>query len=166
MYIAKIFFPQEFIMVIENEKIIAIGKFFDSNIWMCYTIGFITSFITYWLYICATCRIKRLSIIQMGIVALAIILSFVINIIDANIAMHYSVCVMIALPWLFGGNIKDVSIVYSIHGLAQALSLNIRSLPMLMTNVNSATLFLCGFETYLWLLLMYIINNYYPEKEN
>ncbi|MEG1509427.1 MAG: hypothetical protein RR454_03110, partial [Clostridia bacterium] len=33
MYLLKFFFPQEFLMTIENQQIISIGAFIDNHIW-------------------------------------------------------------------------------------------------------------------------------------
>ena len=53
LYVFKIFFPQEFMMSIQSEKIIAIGTFIDSHEWLYYLCCGLTSFLTYWLYCCA-----------------------------------------------------------------------------------------------------------------
>ena len=38
-YILKIFFPEQFVMSIENEKLIAIGNYIDNNAWAYYIFG-------------------------------------------------------------------------------------------------------------------------------
>ena len=53
LYVFKIFFPQEFMMSIQNERIIAIGTFIDNNKLIYYICCGMTSFLTYWLYCCA-----------------------------------------------------------------------------------------------------------------
>ena len=51
IYVLKIFFPEEFMMSIQNEQLVAIGKFIDSHIVITHICTAITSFITY-LYSC------------------------------------------------------------------------------------------------------------------
>ena len=65
----------------------------------------------------------------------------------------------VILPFIFKANLREVAIVYPIHGLAQILTLKIRNLPMYLTNVNSLISFALVFEMYIWLVLFYIIFN-------
>lgn len=165
LYVAKIFFPNEFAFALSNERMIAFGDFVDNN-WIAYNVlTFFTSFVTYFLYLCATCEKKHLSAIECAIVAGTIVVTFVVNAFDVNLAMHLNIASMLILPWAFGGTIGNVAVVYSVHGLAQILSLGIRNLPLLMVKVNFITLFCCNLETYIWLVLFYILSNYY-KKEN
>ena len=162
-YFLKIFFPQEFVMAISNEKIIAIGNFVDSHKWAYYIFGSIFPFITYWCYLCATCRKPYLKWKEALIVIGSILFSYAINEFDANMALQFSYCIMIILPCVLGAKLKEVSIVFSIHILSQYLSLQIRGLPLLLTSVNFATVLLMGLESYIWLALFYIIFNYKKE---
>lgn len=61
LYVLKIFFPQEFVMVVENDKLVMIGDYIDNHLWLYITISVITNFITYWLYLCAVTRKWRLN---------------------------------------------------------------------------------------------------------
>ena len=56
LYIAKIFFPQDFVMCIENERLVQIGNFIDNHRLIYYIFCAITSFITYYLYCGACCK--------------------------------------------------------------------------------------------------------------
>ena len=56
LYVLKIFIPEQFIMVIENDKLIDFGEYVDNNLWLHIILGIVTSFITYWLYIGAVTR--------------------------------------------------------------------------------------------------------------
>lgn len=162
-YILKIFFPEQFVLSVENEIIIAIGNYIDSNEWAYYLFGIFTSFLTYWLYLCAVCRKWYLNWWQCLIVLAVIGASIGFNFIDINLYTALSYSSFVLLPMIFKANLKEVSIVFSIHLLSQALSLSIRNLPIYMININSLTLFLVAIETYFWLLLFYI---YYNYKEN
>ena len=56
LYVLKIFMPEQFVLSVENETIIIIGTYIENNAWAYYLFGILTSFITYWLYLCAVCR--------------------------------------------------------------------------------------------------------------
>lgn len=160
MYIIKIFFPEEFIFAIENERIIAIGEYIDDHAWAYYLLGIVTSFITYWLYLCAVCRKPKLRLKEKFLVLITIALSIVASFTNEKFATYMSIYPMIILPFLMKARLREVAIVYPVHGIAQILSLEIRQLPMYMNNVNSLTLYLVGIECYFWLLLFYVIFNY------
>ena len=165
LYVAKIFFPYEFVMIIQNEKLIEIGNFIDSHKWAYYLVSALTAFVTYWLYICACCGKKYLKWWECLIVVGVIGGSFLVNEYDATFAMYYSIFAMVILPAIFKGDLKRVAIVYPIHGIAQILSLKIRSLPLLFATFNSLIGLFMTFEMYLWLVLFYVIFNY-NKKEN
>lgn len=160
MYIAKIFFPQEFVFVIENERIVAIGKYIDSHAWAYYLLGICTSFLTYWLYLCAVCKKRYLNLKECALVLVTIGISIGASFIGANFSTYMSIYPMIVLPFIMKARLREVAIVYPIHGLAQILSLEIRQLPMYVQYSNMLSATLLTFECYFWLLLFYIIFNY------
>ena len=165
LYVAKIFFPQEFVMCIENERLIQIGSFIDNHKWAFYIFGIFTSFITYWLYCCSCCHKKILSFKENAIILMVIFGSIFINLINVEMVGLYSVVSMLLLPLLFKGNCKSTIIVYCTHYTAQWLTLKIRNFPIYMTNINSLLLFLTNLECIGWLILFYILYNY-DKKED
>ena len=164
MYVLKIFFPQEFVMNITNPQLVTIGNFINNNVWAYYLFGIFTSFLTYWLYCCATCKKLYLNLKECLIILLTIVINMVLTHIDMDLYSHFSICSMLLLPLLFGGKLKETAIVFGVHGLSQILMLKIRNFPMYMVSVNSLCLFICNFEMYLWLFLFYLIFNI--KKEN
>ena len=164
MYILKIFFPQEFLFVIENKRIIAVGEYIDGHAWAYYMLGIITSFVTYWLYLCAVCKRRALNIKQCGIVLVAIAISIGLSFADEKLSNHFNIVSMLLLPWIFKGGLKEVAIVYSVHGLAQVLSLEIRGLSMYIQYSNTLFFVLLTLECYFWLFLFYIIFNYKKQE--
>ena len=164
LYILKIFFPEQFVMSIENEKLIAIGNYIDNNAWAYYLFGIATSFLTYWLYLCAVCRRWYLNWWQSLIVIIVIGLSIGFSFIDVNLCSALSYTSFIFLPFVFGAKLKPVAIVYTIHIFAQFLTTSIRNLPVYIQYFNSLIFAFLTFECYLWLLLFYVYYNYKKEK--
>lgn len=163
LYVVKIFFPSEFMMVIQNENLIKIGSFIDNHKWLYHICGTITSFITYWLFCCACSQRKYLKWWECLIILGCTILLRIMSINNSAFTTHISISLFFILPFITGGKVGIMALVYSVHGIAQILSLKIRSLPMYLVNVNYLTIFCLGFESYLWLVLLYIIFNY-PKK--
>lgn len=164
MYILKFFFPQEFLMTIENQQIISIGAFIDNHIWAKVLCIYATAFVTYWLYLCAVCKKSKLNIKEIIIVIVAISFSILFEFMCADILLIYNIIIMIGLPLLFKAEFKTTFVVFAVHSLSQFLSLNIRGIAIEQINSNYATLFLIGLECYFWLLLFYLYFNY-KKKE-
>ena len=165
-YILKFFFPEEFVMAIEIEPLLKVGRFVDSHLFVRYICATITSFITYWLFMCA-CKQSWYLTWQECVVILGFIASArLINFVDVNIATHVSIATFFLIPFICKFNLKIATLIYTVHGIAQVLSLGIRNLPMHMTSANYITILCCGIETYLWLCLFYILFNYSKGKES
>lgn len=165
-YVLKIFFPQEFMLAIQNENLIKIGSFVDKHIWLRYICAFITSFITYWLFCCICSQRLYLNWKECIIILVASILVKVTYDFDANISTHLGISMFFILPFITKGKVGIMALTYTTHGLAQVLSLAIISLPMYLVNANYITILLMGFESYFWLILCYIIFNYKKEQKN
>ena len=167
LYIAKIFFPQDFVMVIENEQLIKIGDFIDNNAWLYYICSGITAFVTYWLYLCAVSHRKYLNWEECLIVVATIVVIRLCGLyVDETLRTIISTTSFVFLPAIMKGNIKSCAVVFTTHSLAQAFSLMIRDLPLYFTNsINFLTTLFMTFECYIWLILFYIIFNYKKEKD-
>lgn len=167
MYVLKIFFPQEFVLAVENERIIAIGTFIDSHEWLYYVCCGITAFITYYLYCCACARKLYLKWNEVIYILITIVLIRVISLyVNDAISLVINWTSFAFLPALCKGEMKVCGIIFATHSLMQVLSLNIRNLTIYFTNnLNVITTILMTIECYFWLLLFYIIFNY-KKKEN
>lgn len=165
MYVLKIFFPQEFMMAIQDEKIITIGNFIDSHNWLRYLCDILTAFITYTLYCSACCHRLKLKWYEYLYILLTAVVIRVVYIFDINISTAIQFASFIFLPALMKGDLKACAIVATTHYLAQCLMLTIRNLPMYMITTNYATVFFMTIDAYLWLALYYIIFNFKKETK-
>ena len=164
LYVVKLFFPEQFVMVIENEHLVAIGSYIDNHWWLQEICDVITSFIVYWLYLCALTKRWYLNWKQILVVLGTIAVTHGLYYLDPVLCGGVSVVAMIIVPALFKAESKDIAIVFSIHYMAQLLSTLIRGLPLLLTDVNFITITLMGIESYFWLLLLYLYYNYRRNK--
>ena len=62
LYVLKIFFPEQFVMAIQNEQFIAVGNFIDQRQWLTLVLTGITTFIVMYLYLCAVTKKWRLKL--------------------------------------------------------------------------------------------------------
>lgn len=121
IYVLKIFFPEEFMMSIQNERIIAIGQYIDSHEWLYYICCGITAFITYWLYCCACSGRKWLKWYECLIILAVVVACRLINFFDVNLATIISWCSFMFLPALLKGDLKTGAIIFTTHSIAQGL---------------------------------------------
>lgn len=164
LYVLKIFFPQEFVMSIENDRLVQIGTFIDNHLWLYYICCGITAFITYWLYCCACSSRLYLKWYECLYIIATIITIRLISFYDESLSTVISVVSFVFLPALTKGNIKQCALVYTVHGIAQALSLSIRNLTIYLATNNFITVLLLSIDMYFWLLLFYILFNYRKKE--
>ena len=164
LYIAKIFFPQEFVMTVSNKQLIKVGQFIDSSKWLFFLFGTITAFITYYLYCCASCGRKFLKWYEIFEILGVVLIVKIISPYNNSIASAIELSAFLFLPALMKGYLKNAAITFTIHGIAQVLSLSIRNLPMYLATKTTLSIILLAIDMYLWLVLCYVIFNY--KKEN
>lgn len=165
MYVLKIFFPEEFMMTIQSERLITIGTFIDNHKWLYYICCGITAFITYYLYCCACTRRLYIRWHEVIIIIVTIVIIRLCGLyVDENLRTIISWTSFAFLPALMGGELKRTALVFTTHSIAQGLSIGIRGLPMYLKNINFMTSLFMTLEMYFWLLLFYVIFNY-KKKE-
>ena len=164
-YFLKFFFPQEFVMAVENERIIQIANFIDSNKIVYYIYGLIPPFITYFLYCCACSHRLYLKWYEYLIILATIIVVRVTSFFDANISTAISITSFVFLPFICKGDLKTCAIVYTVHCINQSLTLTIRNMTIYMQYMSSLTATILSIDMYIWLILFYILFNYKTKKE-
>lgn len=166
LYVAKIFFPNEFIMVIENAQLIKIGNYIDSHKWLYYICCGITAFITYYLYCCACCGRYKFKLYEILIIIAVVVIVRALSFYNNILATAIEMSAFMFLPTIFKGKLFNCGVSFTIHCIAQTLSLSIRNLPLYLTNINFITTLLMTLDCYLWLVLLGIIFNYKKKETN
>ena len=171
-YVLKFFFPEEFVMMIETPGLVAAGEFIDKHLWLSIPLGTLIGFTTDYLYFGAVCRQRKLNkILLLCITVYSIAFElfyifvpqdFIVE--NTNAIIVIQTCYMILLPMFFTKELKPLAITYSINSVAQLLTLSIRNLGMLLTYTTLLTNFLVCFESYLWLLLLFVLFNFYNKE--
>lgn len=153
-YYLKILFPQDFALVVSNDRILAVGDAIDASPSLTYACAGITSLLTYSLYCCACSGRLRLRVYEYAVIIATIALIRWVSVEDPNLATGIQLASFMFLPYMTRGRLKNCAIVYTIHCLSQSLSLSIRDLPLYFTRVNSAVALVAGSECLVWLVLM------------
>lgn len=166
-YILKFFVPQEFVLVVSNPNLIKAGNFINNNFVLNFIVSNIMSIATYYLFTCAVSRKKHINL-KLTIIIIAIsVFGNILPFINYNFTTPFYVCSMIALGYITNSEMKTFSIVFIVHTIAQVLSLEIRNLSTYMVSYDILTCFCLGFDAYLWLILLYVLNCFnIKEKES
>ena len=168
LYIAKIFFPNEFVIVVQNQILVKIGDFVDKHLWISYIVGVLLGCLFDYVYFGAVCRKYRL---DWKLIAILVGYNLVYQGVytftpkellaeHIQIMVALSVVYMIFVPMFFTIELKPLAITYSVNYASQSTSLYIRGLSTLLTTANFLTMLLMTAETYLWLVLCLLIFNY------
>lgn len=79
LYVVKLLFPSFIIETAQNEKICLIGNYIDTHEWAWFLSSTVLSFVSYYFLCCACCRKTKLSLIELGIILVAIIIGYLIR---------------------------------------------------------------------------------------
>jgi hypothetical protein len=171
-YVAKIFFPEFIVGVAEIPSIVEFGNFVDSNLWAFLIFHASISFLTGYIYCCACCRCKTLSIIETIIVLGFILFGLLLQYIAPKIYSFYNYFVFIIAPFVILAIRKGIKkktfistiICFTVDIGTQFLSLFIRDITVLTTCVNSATITILLIDLIIWRLLLYCFYNYQKKE--
>ena len=170
LYVAKIFFPEFIVGIAEIESVVKFGEYVDAHQWSYYLFNGLVSFVGGYIYCCACCRKKRLTLAQTCIVVLEVIGLFIVQKYLFNLYEAINLMCMVVMPTIMCAIDKqlDIKYLYSVttcfivHCVAQLLSLAIRDISTMITYPNSATFTILIIDAFIWLILLY---NYFNYKE-
>jgi hypothetical protein len=170
LYLIKLIFPNFIVGVAQLPSIVAIGTFIDTHLWAYYLFYSITSFISGYFYCCASCRLKKLPLKYNLVILGQIVINFLCEAFFFEYYIYTNMITMLLCPLIVCYMEKVTSakyfystiICFTIHNLAQIISLEIRDIGVIVTSLNSATFFILLIDTYIWQVLLY---NFYNYKE-
>lgn len=170
IYLLKIIVPNFVVGVAEVDVIVRFGEYVDTHWWAYYIFTFVTSFATFYVYSCASCRVKYLNwkgclVITVAIIALLLIEKFAI---DWYLVTNIVLLIVCPAVICYLNKVTETKYIYSIvvcfafENLAEVLSLQIRDISTAISYPNSATYFILLIDVFIWQILLY---NYYNYKE-
>jgi hypothetical protein len=164
VYILKFFFPAFVIEVAHIDSIVKIGHFIDEHKWAWYLASFIVSFVIYYFYCCACCKVKKLNGKYIIAIIACILGMFVIKEISDNIYMGVNFISLVALPCIMKGDFKATTISFAVVNIVQPMTLEIRGLALMVTDFNFATALILMIDYYIIEFLLYFYFNYKKEE--
>lgn len=164
--ILKIWFADEFAIVITNQHILSAGEIIDARPWLQQIIAGLTTFITYHFYLCACCMRWHLSLKQYVLVAVITALSNTLKyyVDDSNATLIVNITIMVLLPYMFKADYGAFVIILLAHYMGQILITVIRGEALNEMTYNSINIIIMMADAYVWLLLYYLYSNLYKER--
>lgn len=173
-YILKLVCPQFIVGVAELPTVVKLGNFIDSNKFTYYLFNDIINFIHAYIYVCACCRVKKLSLKPTIILAVSIL---VLNLVSIFIPEHYvsmNYVMFILVPFLSCFVNKSLGIetfistivCFCVDIVSQVLSVLIRDVVVMSNEYNSATFLILLIDMLIWRTLLYLFFNDKSIREN
>lgn len=171
LYLLKFICPEFVVKIAQIEPIVKFGNYVNSHLWAYYLFTTIVSFAIGYFYCCACCRKRKLRLVDCCIVLLQVLLMAIVQKFLPDYYLSLSIITMLLCPVIICMIDRRSEIKYfystistfSIHSIAQILSLSIRDISLRITFPNVATLNILLIDLFIWMILLY---NFYNYKEN
>lgn len=172
-YILKIFNPQFIVGIAELPGVVKFGNYVDTHEWAYYLYNFVVGTLSGYLYCCACCRTRKLSLKSLLILIFSNILLLAIA---KFVPQHYTsinYIIFVLFPFIMCFVDKNLSsrtftsssICFAIDIGSQIMSIEIRNLLLMATNINIATMTILLIDGIIWRALLYFYFNF-KYKEN
>lgn len=165
-YVLKFAFPDLLLQTITSPTVLKLGEFFDGNIVLYHILRLGTSYVTYYLFICASTGRFRLKWYEHLYIVGAISICKVVVEFFPELYTHTSISVMFLLALLCKGKLLYATVSFALHGYLSQFLLSIRGFETVLIYVNTVSGILLNFEAYVWLILLGIIFYFKEKKEN
>mgnify|MGYP007119974442 CR=1 FL=1 len=155
----------KFVIVVNNEKIVKVGQFIDSRVWLQQMVYGLTTLLTYHFYLCACVKKWHLSWKQYLVLIAIIVATNTIKYYVSSLCLIINVLIMVILPFALKGDYRTFIIIFVTHYLGQLAISFIRGAEISLVDLNIVSQLICTIDAYVWLLLYYLYANLYKEKK-
>lgn len=164
-YILKFAFPQYLLLTITDPTILKFGEFLGSSKWYLYTAQTITTFLTFYLFVCASRGSFKLKWYELLYIIMASIGCKLVSIYAIDYYVHISTACMFLLAAICKGKLLYASVSFVIHGLLSQFLFTIRGFETVISRINYASGLVLSIEGWVWLVLLVLVF-YLKEKKN
>ena len=158
-YLLKYIFPEKFILYITDANILTLGKFIESNIIVTYITYFISGFLTFYLFTCASTGTFKIKLRELITIIICTIINILVTTFLPEFMAHISTCLMFICAYICNGKYKYSIISFTIHGIMSQLLFSIRGFETILINYNMATGLVLSLECFMWLVILSLIFN-------
>lgn len=164
-YILKFAFPEILIQTITHPTLLRLGEFIKLWIGFEYIIQLLTSFLTFYLFACASSAKFKYSKWQWVILSIIVVACNLVFYLLPEIYTHTCIALMFISASFLDGKLPYATISFTIHGYLSQFLLSIRGFETIMMYFNAVSGILINSEGFIWLILLAIIF-YIKENKN
>ena len=167
-YILKFIFPELLLQTITSPIVLRLNDFINIWIGFDYVFSFICSYLTYYLFACASSGKFKQRKFFFIFYAIITILTIVFAEVLPEFYTHTSICFMFLSAIVAKGKLTYATISFVLHGYLSQFLLSIRGFETIITQVGmigAISCFILTLEAYVWLILLSIIF-YIKERKN
>ena len=164
-YILKLIFPAQLLFIITDQNVLTFGNLIQERIWATHLLGVATTFVAYYLFVCAARGSFKLNWKQAIILIVATVIDFAVSEFYPPLMTHTSTSLMLLCAWLCKGKLSYTAVSFVLHGYLSQFLFSIRGFETVMTKINIASGLILMIEGWVWLVLLSLIF-YLKEKKN
>lgn len=164
-YVLKFIFPDYLILAITDETVLNLGKFIESNAIYLHIYYFVSTFITFYLFVVASSGRFKLKFYELLLIIAAVVVNRLVTDYLPELMVHTSTSLMFLLALLCRGKIKYAVPSFMAHGFLSQFLFEIRGFDAVIYKINIASGFVMSLECFAWLILFGLIF-YLREKKN
>lgn len=164
-YVVKFIFPDFLLLQITDTNVLNFGNFIESGIVYKYIYYMVSTFLTFYLFICASRGSFKLNWKELIYLLIATALCKAVNELIPELYVHTSTSCMFLLAFLCKGKLSYSAITFTIHGFLSQFLFSIRGFETIISKINIASGFILSIECYSWMLILSLLF-YLKEKKN
>lgn len=164
-YILKFIFPEQLLLVVTDPNVLKFGKFVESSAIVSYIYYFISTFVTFYLFVCASRGNFKLKWYEALYIIIAVVINNLVTDYLPDLAVHTSTSIMLLLALLCKGKLLYAIPTFIVHGYLSQFLFSIRGFETIILNINVASGLVLSLECYVWLICFGLIF-YLKEKKD
>lgn len=167
-YILKFAFPNILLQAITSPTILKLGEFINRFSWLGYIIRFFTSFLTFYLFCCASCGRFKFKWLELLFITIFVVITNLVCYFLPSLYTHTSIALMFLSAFCCKGKLSYSAISFTIHGYLSCFLTEIRGFETILVKVTELGVLswiILSFEVYIWLSLLAIIFYFKESKK-
>lgn len=164
-YVLKFIFPEYLLLAITDESLLHFGKVVESWTGYVHIVQFATTFITLYLFACASSARFKIKWIELVYLLVGTALTNLVLYLAPELYTHTSISIMLIMAMLFKGKLAYTVISFTLHGFLSQFLFSIRGFETIIMHINAISGVMMTIECWVWLVLVGIIF-YLKEKNN
>lgn len=165
-YVLKFAFPELLLQTITSPTVIRLGEIMNKYVVLEYVLMFISNFLTFFLFSCASSGKFKFNWKQYVVILSATVINIIFVTFVPTLYTHTSISLMFICALACKGKLNYTTISFVLHGYLSNFLTSIRGLETIIIHINAISGFLLALEVNFWLLFLSLTFYFKEKKEN